>query len=118
MAPRTSDRLDQVTRNAHRLRDIAAMVEEIPETADEWPGLAGGERASFAAEWANDMGGVTHLIDDYYDGDLPADQQRALFALLRRLQEVSPLLDGMGLRRPDLLGMEILLVGWSDSAAR
>ena len=107
--PTTQQRVDRTTRNARRLNDIAAMVAAIPETAAEWPDLADGERASFAAEWSNYMGGVAQLIGDYYEGDLTPDQKRALFALLRRLQEVGPLLDRIGVRRPDLLGMDVLL---------
>lgn len=119
MATRTDQqRLDRVTRNDLDLRDIAAMTEEIPETAAEWPNLADGERASFGLEWDNDMAGVEGLIREYYTGDLTPEQEGALYALLRRLQEVGPLLDGMGIRRPDLLGMEIVLGGRGDSAAR
>ncbi len=110
MAARTGGRLsDRQIRNTHDLSDIAAMVAEVPETAAEWPDLADGERASFAAEWSNYMGGVAQLIGDYYEGDLTPDQKGDLFALLRRLQEVGPLLDRIGVRRPDLLGMDLLL---------
>lgn len=110
MTARTGGRLsDRQIRNTHDLRDIAAMVAEIPETATEWPDLADGERASFGLEWANYMAGVEHLIGDYYDDELTPDQKGDLFALLRRLQEVGPLLDRIDVRRPDLLGMDLLL---------
>lgn len=110
MAARAGGRLsDRQTRDTHDLRDIAAMVAEIPETAAEWPDLADGERASFGLEWANYMAGVERLLGDYYDGELTPDQKRDLFALLRRRREFGPLLDRIGVRRPDLLGMEVLL---------
>lgn len=115
MATRTSAPIDRATRNAHRLSGIAAMVAAIPETATEWPDIADGERAGFGLEWANYMAGVERLIGDYYAGELTPDQQRDLFALLRRLREVEPLLDRIGVRRPDLLGMEVLLDPPSDA---
>ncbi len=110
MAASPTDQLtDRQERNGRYLSWIDAFVEEIPLTAQEWPGLPGGERAGFAAEWDNSMGMAETLIDDYWSGELTSDQRDQLFALLRRIEQFDPLLRQMELHGPELRGLDVLL---------
>lgn len=117
MAADTAQHLtERQRRNNDYLAWVAAMVAEIPETAHEWPSLPGGERAGFAAEWANYMGMVGGLIGAYWEGALTGDQRDRLFALVRQIHDHAPLLDQMALHAPDMQGLDVLL--WPETAAK
>ncbi|MFN8513784.1 MAG: hypothetical protein U0232_19625 [Thermomicrobiales bacterium] len=105
----TAQLIERQDRNERYLSWIHAFVEEIPLTAQEWPGLPGGERAGFASEWDNYMGMAQTLIADYWSGELPTEQRDQLFALLRRIEQFAPLLHQMDLSGPDSRGLEVLL---------
>jgi hypothetical protein len=100
---------ERQSRNERELGWVSAYVAEVPETAEEWPTLADGERVSFATEWINYMAMAEALIRDYWDGELTVGQQERLFALLRQIEAYVPLLAQMGLYGPELHGLEVLL---------
>ncbi len=100
---------DRHERNGRYLAWIAAIVAEIPQTAQEWSVLPGGERAGFAAEWDNYMGMAETLIAEYWSGELSHDQRADLFVLLRRIEQFVPFLQQMDLHGPDLRGVDVLL---------
>ena len=88
---------------------VSAYVAEVPETAEEWPTLADGERVSFATECINYMAMVEGLIRDYWDGELTTSQQDRLFVLIRQIEAYAPVRAQMGLHGPDLHGLDVLL---------
>ena len=55
------------------------------------------------------MGMAETLIAEYWSGELSPGQRADLFVLLRRIEQLAPLLRRMDLHGPDLRGVNVLL---------
>ena len=89
-------------RHALGLRGARLDVEEIPKLAAEWVALDKAERVSWSLNWDQEMGTVEHLVLAAHRGELDADHQQELDNLVRRLEELVPMIEAMGLWMPQL----------------
>ena len=79
---------------------VEAMLDELPDVAAHWAALSDGERVSFGLEWDNDMGAIAQFLADHQRGYLTPAKEARLVAVLRRLRQVRPRLEGLGLYYP------------------
>ena len=83
------------------LESLRLMILDLPEVADEWSEMGGGERASWSHDWDQLMGALKVTLDPQYrSGAMSPDQGRSYRDLLRRLEEALPIIDRLQLYPP------------------
>ena len=84
-------------RHALWLGSVRPDVEELPRLVGEWAELDEGERVSWSHTWDQDMGMVENLVLAAQRGELAAEHRSELAALVRRLEELTPVIEALGL---------------------
>lgn len=84
------------------LRFAEAIVEDLPEVAEEWDGLGVDGQMSFSLEWSNEMSGLARLSEYSSRGQLTGKQQERYAKLRGKLKEIFPLVEKLDLYRPPI----------------
>ena len=89
-------------RHALWLGSVRPDVEELHRLAGEWATLDVGERVSWSHTWDQDTGMVENLVLAARRGELAAEHRWELADLVRRLEELTPVIEALGLWIPQL----------------
>lgn len=92
-------------RAERELHDIAAEARFLSELAAVWETESDENRAAFALEWSNLMGGLVFLDEAAHSGRLSAEQAQRYARLRDGLQRVLPLIHRMGLYYPAFMSL-------------
>lgn len=84
------------------LKTIRLMLGDLAEVAAEWDCLDGGEQESWSLDWSNEMSGLERLARQAGAGLLTPSQYVRYQELLRKLREGLPLVQRLGLYRPEV----------------
>ena len=77
-------------------------VEELHRLAGEWATIDVGEPVSWSHTWDQDTGMVENLVLAARRGELAAEHRWELADLVRRLEELTPVIEALGLWIPQL----------------
>jgi hypothetical protein len=92
---------DDPERIQMRLRSIEAMLDELPNLADDWPRISRDEQLAWSHEWDNEMAKLRRLAEFSAAGHLDPTQQQRFRALAERAVRALPVVEQIDLRRPD-----------------
>lgn len=94
-------RADDPERIQLALRSIAAMLEELPNLAHDWPTISRDEQIAWSLEWGNEMSKLRRLAEASDAGRLDRLHDRQFRALAERTVRSIALVERLDLRRPD-----------------
>ena len=93
---KSSERIDL------RLSEIAVAFEDLPDIAGEWPHMLDDHQAAFLLEWDELMGRMERLDSVLHSYQMTPAQEARYRALLRDFAEAMPVIERLGLSRPQV----------------
>lgn len=87
----------------HSLSVISAEIEGLRSIEEEWPHMLDDHQAAFLLEWDELMARLESLDRAVHTYQMNAAQQAHFRALLRKLGEAMPVIERLGLPRPQIV---------------
>jgi hypothetical protein len=83
------------------LRSIEAILDELPELVQGWPGLTTDEHLAWSLDWGNEMAKLRQLAEAEAAGRLDGQRSERFRALAERTVSQLSLIKRIDLRTPD-----------------
>ncbi len=85
-----------------KLSAIAAEIDSLPAIEEEWPQMLDDHQAAFLLEWDEMVARMESLDRAFHSHEMASTQQALYRVLLRKLEEVTPIVQRLGLTSPQL----------------